>query len=198
MLALLTSCKRDDLLIQTVSSLYDGLLTNVELIIHEDATGQDNASQRVKMIHTGGIGQVKNIERFLRYENLQSKYYLHLEDDWLFENDYDWIAESVAIMENDPSIIKVMCRKDQVHPIDLSVSERYGFLNPWADPWKGHTWHGFGWNPGVTRLDLLRQFLPLPEWEQELSKKIYEAGYKVAALANGVCKHIGGGRSTHE
>jgi hypothetical protein len=132
-----------------------------------------------------------------------TKYYLHLEDDWVFENHYDWISESINIMDNNPNIIKVLARKDMVHPCEYNIQvpgsdKKYGILEPWKDHWEGFVWHGFGFNPGVTRLDLLKRFIPFPEKEQQLSEKIYQAGYKTAALEEGVYYHIGEGRSTHK
>jgi hypothetical protein len=151
----------------------------------------------INLFKIGGKGQHHSIELFIKAgKKFKPKYYLHLEEDWEFQNTYDWIFESIKIMEEDPTIIKVLCRYDSPHPCEFKNG--YGILEPWTDPWKGNIWHGFGWNPGVTRFDLLKQFLPLPKTEQELSKIIYEKGYKTALLEHGVCKHIGEGRSTHE
>ena len=128
------------------------------------------------------------------------KYYLHLEDDWYFNNTYDWIKASIQIMEADNSIMKVLCRKDSQHPCvhDKEVNGiKYGYLQPnWHH--EGITWQGFSWNPGVTRLDLLKKFVPFRKWEQDLAEDIANAGYKVAELENKIYMHIGKNRSTHE
>lgn len=78
----------------------------------------------------------------------------------------------------------------------MATVNNFGYIQPWTN--NGITWHGFSWNPGVTRLDLLKQFVPFGKHEQDVAKAIYDAGYKVVRLENGVCHHIGGGRSTHE
>jgi hypothetical protein len=201
MITLITSCDRHDLLITTLESLVKNQKHRLAIAINEDSSRVLVVPAiRDTMINTyrlDGKGQNHSIETFLRAAiKMKGRFYLHCEDDWEFDNNYDWITESLKIMQSDPKIIKVLCRSDSVHPCEFKNG--YGILEPWTDPWKGHVWHGFGWNPGITRIDLLAKFLPLKCDEQTLSKKIYDAGYKTALLEKGVCKHIGEGRSTHE
>lgn len=179
MLALLTSCGRFDLLTKTLESLYENQQSKFHLTINEDGLSR--------------IGQHKSIENFL--DKNESKYYLHLEEDWLFENTYDWIAKSIEIMESDPTIIKVLCRSDSPHTPKV-FTDGWGFIEPWQNT-DSIWWCGFSWNPGITRLDLLKQFIPFKKWEQDVAEDIYNKGFKIAMLEKGVCKHIGDGRSTH-
>ncbi|HNP99552.1 MAG TPA: hypothetical protein PKK99_10885 [Bacteroidia bacterium] len=137
------------------------------------------------------------------HDETNEVYYVHLEDDWEFKNSYDWIFESIKILRSDPDIIKVLCNSDSPHPcvydhelLDNQSVTRFGYLNPWVND--GIKWYGFSWNPGVTRWDYLKKFVPFPRWEQDLSKVIHDAGYEVVRLEKGVCTHIGQGRSTHE
>lgn len=206
MIALLTSCGRPDLLNTTIISLLKNSDIRKELqavIIHEDLieanTGVINIPSNVMVVDSGGIGQHKSIEEFIKHFGHTAKYYLHLEDDWEFDNTYNWIRASIEIMEHDSKIIKVLASKDTLHPCihDQEFNgHKYGILQPWEN--KRILWHGFSWNPGVTRIDLLKQFVPLKEWEQQVGFDIAEKGYKVAELENKVYTHIGGGRSTHE
>lgn len=179
---LITSCGRNDLLSKTINSLIKNQTEKLFIIINEDGFSK--------------IGQHASIERYLKSDMPNSKYFIGCEDDWEFDNYYDWISESIKIMEADPTIIKVLCRLDFVHPVEFKNG--YGILEPWTDPWKSNVWHGFSWNPGITRLDLLKQFTPFEKTEQEVSEAIYKAGYKTVILEKGVCKHIGQDRSTHE
>jgi hypothetical protein len=180
MLALLTSCGRIDLLKMTLESLYKDQQSKLFVTIHEDGLSR--------------TGQHASIQNFLKYNN--DKYYLHCEEDWEFNNSYDWISESVKIMESDPTIIKVLCRDGSPHPCCHDIKKGYGLLDPWEND--GIKWHGFSWNPGVTRMDLLKQFIPFANYEQDVAREIYNAGYKVAELIKPIYKHIGNGRSTHE
>lgn len=214
---LITSYNRYDLLEQTLLSFFDNISKEYppSVFIYEDfPEGEENLIERfldfkckipklfftkpINLKITGGLGQHGAIEKYLndRYPSSIFKYYIHLEDDWLFNNTYDWISKSIEIMENDPLIIKVLCRDGSPHPCNHDPIKGYGELDKWVSP-DGILWHGFSWNPGVTRADLLRQFIPFPKNENELSEIIYNAGYKVVELIKPVYKHIGDGRSTH-
>jgi hypothetical protein len=197
--ALITACARPDLLCQTIESFQRNLNRKVFITIHEDGLSK--------------IGQHTSIEMFI--DNRDNKYYIHLEEDWQFENSYDWIRASLRIMQADPTIVKVLCRSDSPHPCTfdrrISISGKkgrpegaqqeemvgWGIIDPWEST-DGILWHGFSWNPGVTRMDILRQFMPFAKWEQDVAREIFDAGYKVAMLESGVCRHAGEGRSTHE
>lgn len=197
MIALITSCGRPDLLALTLESLMKDQMESLLITVHEDAPGAREKVMEgdwITTTFTNGVGQHKSIEQFLEFFQ-RVKYYVHLEDDWEFNNSYDWIAESVRIMEQDPKIIKTLAREGSPHPCAHDFGT-HGYLQPWTGEDK-ITWHGFSWNPGVTRVDLLKQFVPFPTYEQELSERIYNAGYKVIELSVPVYKHIGDGRSTH-
>lgn len=222
MLALLTSCGRPDLLSRTVKSFYRGNTKHyiAKLIIHEDSKEFKHVCQanselhnlfngddrKYSVHHTDGVGQHKSIDQFLFYapDSRYDKYYMHLEEDWEFLPNDHFIRASIAIMEKHPEVIKVLARKNSPHPcihdhtICLSgIDIDYGFIKDWTNPFDGRLWHGFSWNPGVTRLDLLRKFYPLPAYEQDVDKAIMVAGYKVVELSTPVYDHIGFGRSTH-
>lgn len=209
MMTLITSCGRQDLLAQTVSSLYINQSQPIDIVIHEDRPGleeKEMALAGARIIHTNGLGQHGSIERFLKAVD-GLKYYLHCEDDWKFTNRYDWIRVSKKIMDEDQRVIKVLARDGSPHPCDHGFAIRYGdlphefirygYLQPW-DGDDGIKWGGFSWNPGVTRFDLLKKFLPFPKLEQELAQNINNAGYKVVELAVPIYQHIGDGRSTHD
>lgn len=207
----ITSCNRFDLLQRTVKSLVDKQQYAIsEIVIHEDGVGGNvprmyhgNIPLTVK--YTNGIGQHKSIEKFLN-EN-KDKYYIHCEDDWEFDNYYDWIEDSVSVMEDVKDVIKVLCRKDSVHPCvhdkhcyphkpfnyDIKIIH-YGELKKWRTTCD---WYGFSWNCGVTRADLLKQFMPFGKYEQDVVFDVFKAGYKTVELEKKVYKHIGENRSTH-
>lgn len=204
---LITSCNRYDLLSKTMHSLTTNQSYHLDFTIHEDHPNLFKIPYEMGGIHadfpqamiqfTRGAGQHGSIERYLKH--LKDKYYLHCEDDWEFSNHYDWISSSILLMDVDPMIIKVLARDTSPHPCEHDQSFhhlKYGYLKPWmSDDYI--MWCGFSWNPGVTRVDLLKEFMPFPKWEQDLAEQIYKKGYKVVELADKVYKHIGDGRSTH-
>lgn len=202
MLTLITSCNRHDLLTKTLSSLIKDQKQPLAIAINEDSNVVSLLppipNTMINTYKLGGIGQHKSIELFISAAAKNNvKYYLHCEEDWEFDNSYDWISESLKIMESDPTIIKVLCRKDSPHPCKHDLEKGFGYLEPWASE-DGNVWHGFSWNPGITRLDLLKKFVPFGKYEQDVAKDIHEAGYKVVELIKPVYTHIGNGRSTHE
>lgn len=219
MITLITSCNRHELLQQTIDSLLKDQKQKLAIAINEDGPSvmlmPAVPGHMINTYKLDGKGQHHSIGLFIfNASKNKHRYYLHLEDDWLFDNSYDWIMESVKILQSDPMIIKVLCRSDSPHPVvydriinksgqQIKLKDEYlddatfGILEPWTDLWKGHIWHGFSWNPGVTRLDLMPQFLPLPETEQQVAEQIYLKEYKIAVLRKGVCAHIGENKSTH-
>lgn len=212
MIVFVTSCGRPDLLEQTLSSFFlNNPLDKINLIIHEDSKDIDLAVQcatvagkfydkcnQLSFIHTQGIGQHASIEKFLR-EAPDEQYYIHLEDDFEFDNSYDWIRESIGLMEYHDQIIKVLCRKDTEHPCEHDLQSftfrKWGVIKPWEN--KGIKWYGFSWNCGVTRLDYLRK-ITLPTWEQDVAERLHILDYRVAELKDKIYTHIGYNRSTHQ
>jgi GT2 family glycosyltransferase len=207
MKALLTSFNRPDLLMQTLNSLLQDQPYPLGIQVYEDSPTIDYSPESlqdafgiacVSVKKTGGIGQHQSITRFL--EQNEGKHYLHLEDDWEFNNTYDWITASLSLMDQDESVIKVLARADSPHPcvhnysLQSDRTRMFGYLDPWLND--GILWHGFSWNAGVTRMDYLKRFMPFPKFEQDLAERIWKAGYKVAELKDKVYTHIGGGRST--
>ncbi len=201
---LITSCGRLDLLRDTIHSLVMiGQQEPLQVTVHEDSDELFVLPPFVKNVRTGKVGQHKSIEMYL-HAHSHLKHYLHLEDDWHVDNSYNWIQRSLDIMELNPMIIKVLARKGSPHPCkhDRPIYEfvpRQAYFG-YVEPWRGADnilWSGFSWNPGVTRLDLLKEFMPFPKWEQDLAENIYKAGYKVVELKDGVFTHTGDGQSTH-
>lgn len=203
MKALLTSCNRYDLLTQTLDSLLYKQREKLDIVVNEDSIDPEYSQSKLgatygcTVIHTNGMGQHASIEAFLR--NTRDKYYLHLENDWKFDNKYNWIHASLEIMRRDPKIVKVLCREGSPHPVthnlDLGNGILYGYLEPWKSD-DGTVWSGFSWNPGVTDASILRRMIPFPKFEQQLAERIWKFGYKVVEMKPAIYTHLGEGRST--
>jgi len=191
---LITSCGRADLLEITLSSLLKNQRERLDIIIHEEKGYTEEFTKKWKWFttlgYTGGVGQHNSIAQFV--ENVQDKYYLHVEDDWEFYNNFNWIKKAKRILQKNPNIIKVVARGENVHPCQFK--DGWGIIQP--KEFYGNTWYGWTWNPGVTRLDLLKQFQIRGVSEKDMDNAIHEAGYKVAYLEGDIYKHIGNERST--
>ena len=191
---LITSCGRPDLLETTLSSLLNNQKERLQIVIHEEKLYTEEFAKKwkwwVQLGYTGGVGQHNSIAQFV--ENVQDKYYLHVEDDWEFNNTFNWIKKAKRILQKNPDIIKVVARGENVHPCQFK--DGWGIIEP--QDFYGNTWYGWTWNPGVTRLDLLKQFQIRGVSEKDMDNAIHEAGYKVAYLEGEIYKHIGNERST--
>lgn len=189
-------------MVKTVASLIDTTPIR-NITINEDSVKLDydpnyfmDAWPTTHILHSNGIGQHASITEYL--ESRGEKYYLHSEEDWFYSANYDWVGISLKLMEEHPNVIKVLARKGSPHPCKhdrLVQAIHYGFLEPWEN--EGSVWSGFSWNPGVTRMDLLKEFIQFPKYEQELAERIYAKGYRVIELGIPAYEHIGEGRSTH-
>lgn len=195
MLTLITSCGRGELLLKTIESLHMSTMEQLKVTVHEDAKDASLILwPGLKTITTKGIGQHASIDKFLKqHQNSGNKYYLHCEDDWEFNKDHqNWIADSIEIMESDPSIIKVLAYGENIHAYKTENDIQY--LMP--TEFYGNMWYGWSWNPGVTRFDLLSKYDILNMSEHEKSIKIHNDGLKVAYLPYPLYTHIGGEQST--
>jgi hypothetical protein len=131
-------------------------------------------------------GQIKSISHY--FENAHGKYYLHLEDDWFFNprTVQHFIKDSIEIMEQDPNIIKVLSRAE----FKMNTEVKNGIEYICETELYGKVWHGFSWNPGVSRLDLLKA-RNLDQHEHDINLDVHGLGYRVAYLPYNVYTHIG-------
>lgn len=194
-----TSCKRHDLLSQTLKSLPKKAFD--ELIIHEDSwqgfedlNALKQPAKTYKVNYLGGKGQINSIVKFSKEFN--EDYYFHCEDDWLFSVYNDFLYDSMEILKSDPSIIKVLSKAENVHHTTMATTPtglNYEVLLPTS--FYGNEWYGFSWNPGVTNFGLLNT-LDLQKSEKDISLEAYNKNYKVAYLSYRYYTHLGNLRST--
>lgn len=188
--AFLTSCNRPDELRRTLKSLEPIRDQISVLTIHEDCDmkelkgiwQQSGLPLRIVRMNRGQIGSICHY-----MENAKGKYYLHLEDDWLFNHNVNsFIQDSIDIMEQDGNIIKVLAKG--VHKMNTELINGIEYITETEHC--EQLWYGFSWNPGVTRLDLLSK-RNLNQSEHDINLDIQSIGYRVAYLPYDLYKHIG-------
>lgn len=195
----LTSCGRLDLLEQTVKSIHPYILDNTKIKILIDDSGNKDIYSRIesnplfsnwkKIYNEENIGQPKSVDK--AYSFVDTDYIFHCEDDWIFDNRFDFINDSLAILKTHNNIMQVTFRKDCPHPLinmnGISIK---------TPGWRGE-WFGFTYNPSIIKTDVIRKAQPYSgQNEQSLSKKFNSLGYVTASIY-GVVSHIGWGRSTN-
>lgn len=158
--AVVTSCRRFDLLEKTLTSfLEQNDYPLEELIVIEDSDDQSIhdiepllQGIRHRIILNGkNIGQIASIDK--AYAGITSDYIFHMEDDWLFTRK-DFIARAVDILERDPQTIMALVRDDADMPRYVrSLKTRCaGAANyKLAFPELHFLWHTFTFNPGLRR-----------------------------------------------
>lgn len=204
----LTSCRRPDLLVETLDSFFS---TNDyplrEFIIIEDS---DDASvqaipsrypgQPIRVILNGvNVGQHRSIDK--AYSEVRTPYILHLEDDWAFPAS-QVVGKGIEILKRDPQVALVQLRTDADMPRNIQrLPHAPGEIAYWRIPPAAHrVWHSFTFNPTVKRLS---DYKKLPQGyagfrtEAEISLHYKDEGAIMAWLAGTGVSHAGFGRSNY-
>jgi hypothetical protein len=204
----LTSCARFDLLRETLASFQkhnDYPLARFLLIEDSgdaavfDVTEEFPQLDIEVVLNIPSLGQHASIDR--AYSMVDTDYIFHCEDDWLFLRK-GIIADSVALMDADPSIALVWARGDEGAPQWIKKTPRTvqsSVLVRPIDPRAHHLWGNFTFNPGLRRLS---HYKMMPggyavNAEGRTSIFLKRHGYRMVILAETGVGHIGGGeRST--
>jgi glycosyltransferase involved in cell wall biosynthesis len=203
----LTSCRRQDLLVQTLDSFFG---TNdypiKEFIVIEGSNDQTVAElasrypdQPLRFIINGNnLGQHRSIDK--AYAEVTTPYILHLEDDWLFPVP-GVIAKGIAILEQEPKCHLVQLRDHEDMPKEVRRitpkqlgDARYSMIPPATH----RVWHSFTYNPTVKRLadcKSLEAGYAGFTTEAEISLFYKNQGREMAWLLDAGIKHIGWDRS---
>ncbi|AZC15946.1 glycosyltransferase family 2 protein [Pseudomonas sp. CMR5c] len=158
-----TSCGRFDLLKRTLESFDRFNTAPIRRVFITEDSGDKEVENCIPehwrahtqfFVNVPRLGQLRSID--LAYEQVQTSWIFHCEDDWDFYRE-GFIEESQVLLENDPQALQVWLRS--FHH-DLAVHSPYIFLNerkvvdgiPFyllgshkAD------WQGFSLNPGLRR-----------------------------------------------
>ena len=205
----LTSCKRIDLLNQTIASF---LNTNTYpiyeyIVINDDPQSKDLVDDACKelvncrIVHNPvNIGLKKSLD--VIFNMVTTNYIFHLEDDWCFEHKNSYVENSLTILEKMPDIHQVWVRhaRDIPHPVSETVLTCDGVEYRDVHNNFNGVWNGYSWNPGLRRKSDYLQMFPngVAEFQSEMACAIHSRkfDYKVVQLNHTSCYHIGYNRST--
>lgn len=160
--AVLTSCRRYDLLNRTLESFFRTNTAPLDafIVVEDGAEIPDD----VRSIHAGRditwiaagrrVGQIAAID--YAYSRVRTPYVFHLEDDWEFYRT-GYIEKSLLLLEAHPKCLQVYLRAlndTQKHPVLPHPFVTEGV--EWRRMAYNHIlmgeWHGFSFNPGLRRL----------------------------------------------
>jgi hypothetical protein len=214
----LTSCNRFDLLQITLDTFFSlNSYPIKKFIVIEDSGLPEMRDKILKkyenkielIFNEVNLGPYKSIDKL--YQQVDTEYIFHSEDDWKYQNNANFVQESLDVLETNPNVNQVWVRQD----IDWSWVETKKYATPKHTTYRmvksPHLggWCGFSHNPGLRRKSDYNKMFPngfaefiLPNEKAvhtELACNInaMNHGYRAAALLNSACVHIGGnGRST--
>ena len=186
----ITSCNRVDLLEKTVKSFFKVNTHPIDRVIIRDDSGMIGVVEKIETLNlykcevipeNQKIGQLKSIERI--YEQIDSEYILHCEDDWEFYKD-GFIKKGIEILKVNDRIIQVWIRPKSD---GVGHSPENNLVAVKGDQ------TGYTWNPHIKRKKDCIKYSQVGR-EREIGQYYLDLGYRSAWLTEGYVKHIGKGR----
>jgi len=233
-LVTMTTCKRLDLFTRTINSFINNCLDLSDYIydwyiIDDNSSDEDiefikNNYPFIKIIrkteNERGHARSMNMIRNLIINKIKTPYYLHLEDDFDFVIQDNYIKKSIHIMKEDDSIKQVMFNLNYIEDFSVTNNTRGSTLKYTNDSQRYfihnyiprsetdrlkinypncHYWPHFSFRAGLNKTELLElgEFIETPcHFEMEYAFKYMNKGYKTAFLDGINYYHIG--RRTYE
>ena len=207
--AVVTSCRRFDLLEQTLNSfLAHNDYPIEELVVIEDSDDEgiygivpllDGVRHRI-ILNGRNIGQIASIDK--AYDGIETDYIFHMEDDWLFTRS-GFIARAIEMLEGEPNAILANVRDDADMPryIRSLRTQRVGTADyKRVYPEIHFLWYTFTFNPGLRRT---RDYKAIEGGyaaigdEGSLSRYYKRLGRDMVWLIGGGVRHAGHERSNY-
>jgi hypothetical protein len=208
----LTSCNRFNLLQATIDSFLSLNTYPIKrYLLHEDSNNIEmfnKVKEKYPMFECirseKNVGLLKSIDTL--YSMVDTEFIFHLEDDWIFENNPNFIQESLEVLK-DTNIHQVWIR--QGIPEDWLEKQDLGGYRMVKQSHFGD-WCGFSFNPSLKRLSDYKKMFPngfdyynthgtnSALNEHECNQVASALGYRAAILNNRVCRHLGEGKSTYK
>ena len=213
----MTSCKRYDLFHQTVNSMInhwtDKLQIDKWICVDDNSSKDDRKLMKatypfiefyMKTPEEKGHRQSMNIIWNMINEH-KPKYWIHIEDDFLFHTKRSYIEDSVRFLEKHLEIPQVLFNRAYAETIEQLDNRGYLPLEPGFvvhDHKQGafsypncHYWPHYSFRPGVIRADVILKLgnfdSPNTFFEMDYARRWTDAGYKTAFFDSINCRHIG-------
>lgn len=213
----MTSCKRYDLFHQTVNSMLlhwnDKYKIDKWVCIDDNSSKDDRKLMKatypfiefyLKTPEEKGHRQSMNIIWNMLNEH-KPKYWIHIEDDFLFHTKRSYIEDSIKFLEKNPQIPQLLFNRGYAETIDQVDLRGYVPLEPGfvvheykqgQFPYPNcHYWPHYSFRPGVVRADVILKLgnydSPNTFFEMDYAKRWTDAGYKSAFFDSINCRHIG-------
>jgi len=213
----MTSCKRYDLFHQTVNSLLNHWTDKHKIdkwVCVDDNSSKDDRKLMkstypfidfyLKTPAEKGHRESMNIIWNMLKEHTP-KYWIHIEDDFLFHTKRSYIEDSIKLIEKYSDIHQVLFNRGYAETMDQVDLRGYIPLEPGfvvheykqgQFPYPNcHYWPHYSFRPGVIRADTILKLgnydSPNTFFEMDYAHRWTNAGYKTAFFDSINCRHIG-------
>jgi GR25 family glycosyltransferase involved in LPS biosynthesis/GT2 family glycosyltransferase len=213
----MTSCKRFDLFEQTVNSIMNHFLDKASIDVWFCVDDNSSSEDRSKMKKTypwfrfynktpeeKGHRESMNII-WNKLKELKPKYWVHIEDDFLFYTKKNYITESIQFLEKSDNIKQVLFNRNYAETSDDIILGGHLPVSPGFvvhDQKQGtfqypncHYWPHYSFRPGVVVVDAMLKLgnfdSPNTFFEMDYANRWVSAGYKTAFFDGIHCRHIG-------
>jgi hypothetical protein len=208
--AIFFSCKRLDILKETIKAFNDANTYPLREIIIVNDSGDPEIHEQLKteypnytfVLNPENVGLIKSID--LGYAHIKTEYFFHCEDDWMCNGKKGFIEKCMDIMTHRKDIEEVWISDMNNHPIEpeILIAEDTQYMLAATDG----PWHGFSTACALKRMTDYRKVAPYADipwektvWHREcaIGLKYWELGYRTAILLEDHASHVGCGRSEY-
>ena len=202
----ITSCMRYDLLEKTISSMEPWIGNFPAKILIEDSNlGQVNLFDKLRskgwkvLLNHRQIGQHLSIDR--AYEQVQTPYIFHVEDDWNFIGIPDFETAKMILKQKLPNGESVSCvsfcisqktrQNNKEIWKDVELEQNNNFFYPSQD--LKYKWNHFAFNPCLLSCKLWQEFGPWEHFVSEgsIAKYMRKKRYIRVFQKSDCCYHLG-------
>jgi len=213
----MTSCKRFDLFQQTVNSLMNHMtdknVVNYWFCVDDNSSPEDRTKMKkkypwfnfyLKNQEEKGHRQSMNII-WNKLNELKPKYWIHIEDDFLFHTERNYVTDAIKIIESVPTIKQVLFNRNYAEVMDditlkgavplvpgFSVHEQKSGAFEYPNC---HYWPHYSFRPGIVDVSAILSLgnfdSPNTFFEMDYANRWVASGYKTAFFDSINCRHIG-------
>jgi GR25 family glycosyltransferase involved in LPS biosynthesis len=212
-----TSCKRFDLFEQTVNSILNHFLDKEKIdywfCVDDNSSVDDRTKMKKKYpwivfydktLEEKGHRPSMNII-WNKMNELKPKYWLHIEDDFLFHSKKNYITDSIKFLEESGNVRQVLFNRNYSETMDdinlgghlplvpgfVVHDHKHGAFN-YSNC---HYWPHYSFRPGVVDAEVVLKLgnfdSPNTFFEMDYANRWVSAGYKTAFFDGINCRHIG-------
>ena len=212
-----TSCKRFDLFEQTVNSILNHFLDKekIDYWFCVDDNSSDADRTKMKKKYPWIVFYDKTLEEkghrpsmniiWNKMNELKPKYWVHIEDDFLFHSKKNYITDSIKFLEQSGNVRQVLFNRNYSETMDdINLGGHLPLMPGFVlhDHKNGsfnysncHYWPHYSFRPGVVDAEVVLKLgnfdSPNTFFEMDYANRWVSAGYKTAFFDGINCRHIG-------